>query len=107
MSKIKSPQAKKAKSLALDGRSAFDGSNKGNRKTVPAAKARGHREERRSIGQILSSPDSAVNIDAAEAVESELRHLAKKKDLKRFKKTSDKPLGKVVANKLARAKSDA
>jgi len=107
MSKIKSPQDKKVKSLALDRRSVFDGSNKGNRKTVPAAKARGHREERRSISQILSGADSTVTTEFAEAVESELRQASKKKDLRRFKKTSDQPLGTVVANKSARAKSDA
>ena len=102
MSKLKSPQEKKSKSLANDHRSTFDGSNKGNRKTLPLAKAREHRSERHSVSHALAIGNALLEIDASLHVEDATKVISAKKRKSGLTKTPDAPLGKVVATKLAR-----
>ena len=102
MSKIKSPEEKKALSLKRDRRNTCGENPQASRKGIRRGKQRSHMQERRSIGKIPSHlRGRADETDATEAdvlaktaiVES--RHKA-------FKKKRDAPLGEVIKRKLAR-----
>jgi hypothetical protein len=88
--KPRSPQQKKALSLQKDRRNGYGENDKGSRKTIPAAKARGHRIARHTDKQALGDVAAAV-----EQVPLTLRKPA-------WKKSADVPLGEVITSSLAK-----
>jgi hypothetical protein len=88
--KTRSPQEKKALSLQKDRRNGYGESDKGSRKTIPAAKARSHRSLRHADKQALGDVDAA-----SEVVPLTLAKPA-------WKKSPDVPLGEVIASGLAK-----
>jgi len=102
VSKIKSPEQKKALSLAKDRRNTYGENSKASRKGIRRGKQRSHMEQRRAVGQILSQVRTET--DDAQAIEADV--LAKTELFRRectaFKKTPDVPLDIVVKRKLAR-----
>jgi hypothetical protein len=88
--KPRSPQQKKALSLQKDRRNGYGENDKGSRKTIPAAKARGHRIARHTDKQALGDVAAAV-----EQIPLTLRKPA-------WKKSADVPLGEVIASSLAK-----
>jgi hypothetical protein len=101
MSKVTSPPEKKKKSLALDRRGTFDSSDKGNRKSLPRAKARSHREERRVIAQELSGAIASPSPQSAEVIEAQVRSEARLKKVSAFRKQPDLALGIHIAKQTA------
>ncbi len=100
MSKIKSPQEKKALSLKRDRRNTYGENPEASRKGILRGKQRSHMGERRAVGQILTGlreraeESDAIEADVlAKATIVESQHSA-------FKKTPDVPLGVVVKRKL-------
>jgi hypothetical protein len=94
----RSPQEKKALSYAKDRRNSYGENDKGARKTIPNAKARENRGNRRKLHQELTL---MPKLDEAEAVlvESSARH-----DVNRvggWQKIPDMPLGEHVAHQKA------
>jgi hypothetical protein len=93
----RSPQEKKALSLANDCRNACGESDKGRRKLIPLRKAQESRQDRRKVAQELGTL-SRLESEAADLIESSARH-----DVHRvggWTKAPDAPLGKVVASGL-------
>jgi hypothetical protein len=85
----KSPQQKKALSLAKDRRNAYGENDKASRKAIPLRKAKENRRVRRAADQLLNAAATAEE-EVAATVESSLRH-----DVKRvggWKKAPDVPL---------------
>jgi hypothetical protein len=99
MSTIKSPQDKKAASLAHDGRNVYGENDKASRKLIPKGKQLSHQAFRRQARQPLASistalpEDQIVSAESA-AVESEIRNRRTA-----FKKKPDVPLGHVLTEK--------
>ena len=100
MSKVKSPTEKKQLSLTRDRRNTYRENDKASRKNIPRAKSKSHRSERRAIGQILA--DVSLKIDAPEQSEALARSKARKKKVKAFKKSPDRPLGVYLAEQSKR-----
>ncbi len=88
--KTRSPQEKKALSLTKDRRNGYGENDKGSRKTIPAAKARGHRIARHKDKQALGDVEAAVEL---------VPLIRRKPD---WKKVPDVPLGEVIASSLAK-----
>jgi hypothetical protein len=100
MSKISDPIEKKRLSLTLDRRNVYGENARSSRKNIPAAKARGHRKERRVVGELLSHGHVAGPDDDAVAIEGQIKTRTRAKKLVGFKKVPDQPLADVVAHKL-------
>jgi hypothetical protein len=107
VSKIKSPEEKKAASHALDRRNTYRESPHGARKSIPRGRARVHRAERHAVRQALHQSERA---DQGDTEASELAETAvaetKLQRLKGFKKVPDTPLGVVVRRKTERRAAD-
>jgi len=102
MSKIKHPSEKKLLSLSLDRRNTYGESPHGSRKSIPRGKQRQHRDERRSVNQILSGSRLAEVDDEATEAELAAAVSARVSRLKGFKKVPDSPLDKVISAKRKR-----
>lgn len=100
MSKIKSPEKKKAASYALDRRNTYGEAPHGARKSIPRGRARAHRAERREVRQALQQAErlDPGDSDANEVADTALA-ATKLQRLQGFKKLPDTPLGAVVALK--------
>jgi hypothetical protein len=100
MSKLKSPQDKKALSLKRDRRNTYGENPQASRKGIRRGKQRSHMGERRAVSEILGR----VRGRPEESDEADV--LAKTKvverRLKAFKKRPDSPLGIVIKRKLAK-----
>jgi len=107
VSKVKSPQQKKALSLARDRRNAFRENCKASRKGIPRSKQRSHQGQRRAVERILGRLRAGAQ--ESEAVEADI--LAKTEILRKertaFKKHPDAPLREHIAKKLERRKRPA
>ena len=100
MSKLKSPQEKKAVSLKRDRRNTYGENPQASRKGIRRGKQRSHMGERRVVSEILGGlRERPENSDEADT-------LAKTKIVERrrkaFKKRPDSPLGIVIERKLAK-----
>jgi hypothetical protein len=102
MSKIKSPQEKKALSLAFDRRNTYGENAKSSRKNIPKSKQLGHQAERRAATVPLNMVRGIVSED--EAIQAELLSRESQISKRRvsFVKHADTPLGKVLKRKAAR-----
>jgi hypothetical protein len=99
MSKLKSPQEKKAASLVNDGRNVYGENDKASRKLIPKGKQLSHQAFRRQARQPLASlstslPEDQIVAAESAAIESEVRNRRKA-----FKKEPDLPLGHILASK--------
>jgi len=102
VSKVKSPQDKKALSLKRDRRNTYGENPEASRKGIRRGKQRSHMGERRAVAQILSGlRERAGENDAIEADVLAKTTIAESKQ-SAFKKTPDVPLGIVVKRKLAK-----
>jgi hypothetical protein len=101
MSAVKDQTEKKRLSIELDRRNTYGENDKAGRKSIPRAKQRQHKNERRSAAQALK-PVSG-NISEDEIVGAELLAKVKVTVSKRkgFKKKPDEPLGVVLAKRKA------
>src|ERR1700748_553279 len=98
MSKVRSPQDKKALSYARDCRNGYGESDKASRKKIPLRKAGESRRDRREIDQALHVLPR-LGEDAADLAESNARH-----DIPRvggWRKGPDVPLRDSVKDGLA------
>lgn len=96
MSKVTDPGEKKRLSLELDRRNTYGENAKASRKSIPAAKARGHRAERRAVAEVLAHGHASGPEDAVLAVEASAKSRAKAKKLGSFRKDPDQPLSVVL-----------
>ncbi len=96
--KRKTPQEKKAASLAKDRRNTHGENAKSSRKNIPRRKAEGHQAIRRMARQALNAAAGRADVEIADAAEPRLRL----KRLKGWKKFPDEPLGVVLARKRKR-----
>lgn len=94
--KVKSPQQKKALSLAKDRRNVYGETDKGSRKTIPARKAEQNRRIRRKAKQELDVIETAAD-ETSDLVESSLLHNTER--VGGWKKMPDAPLGDVLIRK--------
>lgn len=103
MSKVKTPQEKKAKSLKLDRRNAYHENPAASRKGIARGKQRAHMNERRTATQVLNELRGQV-ADEDHASEAELSVKVKVAIArgKGFKKQSDIPLELMVERKKIR-----
>lgn len=102
VSKVKSPNEKKALSLKRDRRNT-DGENPAaSRKGIRHGKQRSHMGERRAVNQILNQLRESAG--EGEAVHADVRVKVRvvERKYKAFKKLPDVPLGEVIKRKLAR-----
>ena len=107
MSTIKSPQEKKRLSLELDRRNTYGENDKSSRKNIPLAKAKSHRDSRRTVGQKLAEALHHPTVEATDTADANVLSTARKKKVGAFKKWPDGPLGGSVAKKLAQRKAEA
>lgn len=96
MSTAKSPQEKKALSLARDRRNMYGESPHSSRKNIKRGKQNQHQEERRTANQALAliNADSSDEQMIAHEVAAETR--ARLHRLDGFKKEADRPLGEFI-----------
>ena len=101
MSKVKTPQEKKALSLKRDRRNTYGENPQASRKGIRRGKQRSHMGERRALSKILSRlGERAEESDATEA-DVLVRTTIVERKRKAFKKMPDSPLGDVIKKKLA------
>jgi hypothetical protein len=98
VSKLKSPQEKKAASLVSDGRNVYGENDKASRKLIPKGKQLSHQAFRRQARQPLASlsttlPEDEIVAAESAAIESEIRNRRRA-----FKKTPDLPLGHLLGS---------
>jgi hypothetical protein len=102
MSKVKSPQEKKADSLQHDRRNSYGESPHGSRKSIPRGKQRGHQLERRVVNQILDAVPNVTDVETTEELEGNLKVAVKLASLRAFKKRPDEPLSVSIKKKQSR-----
>ena len=98
---MKTPQEKKRLSYAKDRRNVYGEHDKGSRKTIRANKLHQRRSERRAKNGALTVVPGGLSSDGLTAAEIN----AKIKPTRRWRKSPDQPLGKVVAWGLASRKA--
>ena len=106
MSKIKSPQQKKSASLALDRRNVYGENDKASRKLIPRRKQEANQELRRAANQPLRKIAGAVDEDASDQVEANIRTALIDKRRKTFKKSPDAPLGNFLVGRKSKKYPD-
>jgi hypothetical protein len=99
VSKVKSPQDKKAKSLTRDRRNAYGENAKSSRKNIPLSKRLSHQAARRASNQPLAKLTDVVGKDEAVAAEIEAKSRGTLKRLQGFRKSADAPLKSVLHRK--------
>ena len=99
-SKRKTPQQKKAQSLAKDRRNTHGENAKSSRKNIPRRRSEGHQALRRIARQALNAAAERADPDIIDAAEPQLRL----KRLKGWIKFPDEPLGEVLARKGKRSR---
>jgi hypothetical protein len=105
MSKLKNPRAKKLASLKRDRRSVTGEKSKVSRKSIPRAKARTHREERRAVHKAVAKPAELQLDFGLEQAENAVVKAARDAKAHGFKKVPDVPLGEVIETKQKRRRS--
>ena len=104
MSKIKNPTLKKKLSLDRDRRNVYGECPTSSRKNIARGKKRQHREERRTVGNILGVLAKDRDEDAASAAELAVKVAVAESRNWGFKKVPDQPLKVVIARKQAYSK---
>src|SRR5208283_781704 len=99
MSKIKNPTQKKKLSLDRDRRNIYGESPTSSRKNIAKGKRRQHREERRTVGNILGVLTKDRDEDAASATELAVKVAVAESRGRGLKKVPDQPLKVVIARK--------
>lgn len=102
MKKRKTPQEKKALSYAKDCRNCYGESDKGSRKSITRNKTFPKRSFRKNINDILQRAIGEVDLKKAEAIDTEVKQIKRKK----WKKWSDRPLGEVIREKVESREKD-
>ena len=102
MSKVRTPQDKKRQSYEHDRRNRYGENQKSSRKNIPRSKQRSHQDERRSVRQVLSSPQGSIAGEVADEAQSRAMIKGRIKKLNGFRKSPDRPLGEVVKRRLRR-----
>jgi len=97
----KSPQQKKAESLAKDRRNTYGNSPQAARTTIPKRKQERSQQERRVAKQELGGPAAAIDESRVDA----MLDRAAVKRAKAWQKWPDQPLGDVLRGKGRRARS--
>ena len=92
------PQEKKSLSLAKDRRNTFGENSKASRKGIPLAKARANRAERHAQDHLLAKAELGNSEEDLVSVEVQIRTTKPRQ----WRKSPDKPLGVVLAKKLAK-----
>ncbi|CAG1022901.1 hypothetical protein DOJK_01975 [Patescibacteria group bacterium] len=87
-----SPQQKKHYSYQKDRRNCYGENAKSSRKNIPKSKQREHQAERRVAAKLLRQ--LPYHDDTVEQTLDKFKDQVKAKQLKRFKKCADLPLGK-------------
>ena len=105
MSKIKSPQAKKALSLKRDKRNVYGENPTSSRKNIRRGKQRSHKKLRHAVGQVLHRLRGGADEDDAVQVDFLAKLAVTKKERSAFKKEPDTPLGIVIERKLKRRRN--
>jgi len=101
VSRIKSPAQKKKLSLDRDRRNVYGECPTSSRKNISKGKKRQHREERRTVGNILGVLAKSLDEDSASAAELEVKVAIAESRSWGFKKVPDQPLKVVIARKQA------
>lgn len=101
MSKIKSPQEKKAQSLLHDRRNTYGENDKSSRKNIAKSKQIQHQSERHAANQVLSAVVNVRDDEGFIELEVAAETVAKADRLSGFKKWPDEPLGKVIGRQNA------
>src|SRR5262249_49194361 len=99
MSKVKSPQQKKALSLKKDRRNIFGECPKSSRKNIRLGKQLSHRRERHVVDDVLGRMKNHREEDDILEMEALARSRSIEKHRRAFKKTPDAPLGQVISRK--------
>jgi hypothetical protein len=99
MSKLKSPQEKKAASLDHDRRNAYGENDKASRKLIPLRKQQSNQAERRMSAQPLMRLKGNVDQANASAGEMDSRTQSILQKRNGFRKTPDRPLKDLLARK--------
>lgn len=99
MSKIKSPQEKKALSLKKDRRNIFGHCPTSSRKNIRRGKQRSHMKERHALTEVLNQLRKRSNEDDVLEADAGVRTTIIMKGRKAFKKMPDAPLGVVIRRK--------
>jgi hypothetical protein len=102
LSKVKTPQDKKRQSYEHDRRNRYGENQKSSRKNIPRSKQRSHQDERRSVRQVLSSAQGSIASEVADEAQSQALIKGRMKKLNGFRKSPDRPLGKIVERRLRR-----
>lgn len=97
-----SPQQKKQYSYKRDRRNCYGENAKSSRKNIPKNKQRGHQAERRITASLFQH--LLNNNGVLEYTQDALKDKVKSKQLKRFKKCADLPLGMVLKQRALRFK---
>lgn len=92
------PQEKKSLSLAKDRRNTYGENSKASRKGIPLAKARANRAERHAQDYLLAQAELGKSEEDLVSVEVQIRTTKPRQ----WRKSPDKPLGVVLAKKLAK-----
>lgn len=101
MSKLKTPHAKKAASLARDRRSASPTTGAPTRKLASRAKSRTERAYRHAVKEAVAVAPKVRSEEEVERVDVAIGD-AREKRVSGFRKPPDVPLGEVVEKKLRR-----
>ncbi|OBV37924.1 hypothetical protein [Janthinobacterium psychrotolerans] len=96
MSTAKSPQEKKALSLAKDRRNLYGESPHSSRKNIKRGKQNQHQEERRTANQALALINAGSSEEQMIAHEVAAETRARLHRLDGFKKEADRPLGDFI-----------
>lgn len=96
MSTSKSPQEKKALSLARDRRNMYGESPHASRKNIKRGKQNQHQEERRTANQALALINTGSSEEQMVAHEVAAETRARLHRLDGFKKEADRPLGDFI-----------
>ena len=97
---MKTPQQKKSLSYAKDRRNTFGENSKASRKGIPLAKARANRAERHAQDHLLATAVVSAGEDEMTAVETGVKATKPRQ----WRKSPDKPLGQVLAQRAERKK---
>ena len=102
MSKVKSPQEKKAVSLNRDRRNTYGENDKSSRKNIPLSKQHSHQAARRAANQPLAQLVETIDEEAAIEAEVKVRLSTVEHRRKGLVKHPDKPLKTVLEGRKTR-----
>lgn len=99
---MKTPQEKKSLSYEKDRRNTFGENSKASRKGIPLSKARANRAERHTQDHILAETLKVADGEQLAQLENQVRATKPRQ----WRKSTDSPLGEVLARRLLRKISE-